>query len=275
MFSLQDIVIPIYAFAIATEAFFKLKERPDYNSKDTWTNIAVGFISVTFDIVFALIFSRVYIFCYEISPLRMPENFWWSWVLLLFLDDFCFYWSHRTNHESRFFWNFHVVHHSSNYFNLSTAVRQSWFGGAFFWIFYIPLAFLGFPLWMRLAIHSLNQFYQFFIHLDWIPKLGWLEYIFNTPSHHRVHHGVNPEYLDKNYGGIFIIFDHIFGSFAEEKETPKYGIIKPLNTYNWIWINTHSWFEMWHMMKTKKTFWGKLRCIYGSPDMVFEEIVKD
>ena len=100
---------------------------------------------------------------------------------------------------------------------------------------------------------------------------AWFEYIFNTPSHHRVHHGVNNQYLDKNYGGIFIIFDRIFRSFVEEKEEIRYGIIKPVNSYNWLWINTHGWFETWEAMKTKKTFAGKLRCVFGPPAMDFEE----
>lgn len=267
----QDLAIPIYAISIALEAILKLKNRPDYDKTDTWTNIGVGFVSSIFDFGFGLIFSGIYIFCYEISPFKMPETPLWSWFLLLFLDDFLFYWSHRTNHESRLFWNFHVVHHSSNYYNLSTAVRQSWFGSSIFWIFYIPLAFMGFPLWMRLAVHSFNQIYQFFIHLDWIPKLGWLELFFNTPSHHRVHHAVNPQYLDKNYGGILIIFDRLFGTFAEELDPPKYGIIKPLYSYNWLWINSHAWFEMWETMKTKKTFLGKMRCVFASPNMDFTE----
>nr|HMS43070.1 sterol desaturase family protein [Pyrinomonadaceae bacterium] len=206
------------------------------------------------------------------APFQMPMNVWWSWAILLFADDFLYYWFHRISHESRFFWNFHVVHHSSNQYNLSVAVRQSWFSGIAHWIFYLPLAFLGFPLWAFLFMHGLNLIYQFWIHTKVIKKMpAWFEFVFNTPSHHRVHHGVNDEYLDKNYGGIFIFWDRIFGSFVEEKEEVRYGIIKPIHSYNWLWINSHGWAETLEAIRTKKTFYGKLRCLFGAPAMDFEE----
>ena len=135
----------------------------------------------------------------------------------------------------------------------------------------MPLAFLGFPFWAFVFVHGFNLIYQFWIHTKLIDKMGWFEYIFNTPSHHRVHHGVNEQYLDKNYAGIFIIWDKLFGTFVKEEEEVKYGIIKPIRSYNPFWINTHAWFEMLEMMKTKKTFLGKLRCFYASPSMEFKE----
>lgn len=272
MISPTLLAVPVFALIIGLEAFFsRLKKANYYTPKDAWTNIGLGFGSLIFDAGFATFFGLIYVFCYELSPLKMPTDAWWSWALLFVADDFLFYWLHRVNHESRFFWNFHVVHHSSNKFNLSTAVRQSWFGNSVSWIFYIPLAFLGFPLWMRLAAHGLNLIYQFFIHTRFIGKLGFLEYILNTPSHHRVHHGANNPYLDKNYGGIFIVWDRIFGSFAEENEDVNYGLITPLESYNPLWINTHGWFEMWEALKARKTLRGKFRCIFGSPYMNFEE----
>jgi len=201
----------------------------------------------------------------------MPMNAWWAWVFLLFVDDFAYYWFHRFSHEIRFFWNFHVVHHSSNQYNLSVAVRQSWFGGIAHWIFYVPVALLGFPFWAFATMHGFNLIYQFWIHTKLVGKIGFLEKILNTPSHHRVHHGVNNQYLDKNYAGIFIVWDKLFGTFVEESETPRYGIIKSLNSYNMLWINTHGWAEMLEAMKLKKTFFGKLRCVLGAPAMEFEE----
>jgi alkylglycerol monooxygenase len=264
------IAIPIFALLIAVEAWFIIRgNRAGFDNKDTWTNIFTGFLSVAWGALFGYFTAYFYLSAYEVAPYKMPMNAWWAWVILLFVDDFAYYWFHRVSHEVRFFWNFHVVHHSSNQYNLSVAVRQSWFSGIAHWIFYVPIAFLGFPFWAFVTMHGLNLIYQFWIHTNLIGRLGVLERIFNTPSHHRVHHGVNDKYLDKNYAGIFIIWDKIFGTFVEEKETPRYGIIKLLNSYNLFWINTHGWAEMFAAMRERKRFRDKLRCVFGSPNMDF------
>jgi sterol desaturase/sphingolipid hydroxylase (fatty acid hydroxylase superfamily) len=135
----------------------------------------------------------------------------------------------------------------------------------------LPAALLGFPLWAFLTMHGLNLIYQFWIHTKLVRRIGFLENVLNTPSHHRVHHGVNDDYLDKNYGGIFIFWDKMFGTFTNEAETPRYGITKPLESCNWLWINLHGWVEMLAAMRERKTVLGKLRCVFGSPDMNFEE----
>lgn len=266
------IAIPIFALLIAIEFYLSVRKEETHDRKDIWTNIALGFGSVAWGLLFGLFTGFFYLWLYEIAPFKMPMNAWWAWAILLFVDDFAYYWFHRISHEVRFFWNFHVVHHSSNQYNLSVAVRQSWFSGIAHWVFYLPAALLGFPLWAFATMHGFNLIYQFWIHTKVIKKMpAWFEYIFNTPSHHRVHHGVNDQYLDKNYGGIFIIWDRMFGSFVEETETVRYGIIKPIHSYNWFWINSHGWFETWEAMKTKRTWLGKLRCLFGAPAMDFEE----
>ncbi|MDQ3748603.1 MAG: sterol desaturase family protein [Acidobacteriota bacterium] len=266
------IAIPIFALLIAVEAYLVIREnRENFDRKDTWSNIFIGFMSVAWGALFGLVTSLIYLWAYELAPYKMPMNALWAWVILLFVDDFAYYWFHRISHEVRFFWNFHVVHHSSNQYNLSVAVRQSWFGGIAQWIFYLPIAFLGFPLWAFATMHGLNLIYQFWIHTKLVRKLGFLEKILNTPSHHRVHHGVNNQYLDKNYAGIFIFWDRMFGTFVEESEEVRYGIIKPLSSYNPMWINTHGWAETWEAMKTKRTIFGKMRCLFGAPAMDFEE----
>lgn len=269
------IAIPFFALLIAIETYFAVRKEENYDRRDIWTNIALGFGSVGFGFIFGFIQAVFYDGIYEhVAPYKMPMNTWWAWTILLFVDDFAYYWFHRISHEMRFFWNFHVVHHSSNQYNLSVAVRQSWFSGIAHWIFYLPAALLGFPLWAFVTMHGFNLIYQFWIHTKTIRKMpAWFEYLFNTPSHHRVHHGVNNPYLDKNYGGIFIFFDRLFGTFVEENETVRYGIIKPIHSYNWLWINTHAWVETWDAMKTKKTLYGKLRCLFGAPAMDFEEKV--
>lgn len=266
------IAIPVFALLIAVEAWLLIREnRESFDKKDTWSNIFIGFMSVVWGAIFGFVTSYFYIWIYEIAPFKMPMETVWAWAILLFVDDFAYYWFHRFSHEIRFFWNFHVVHHSSNKYNLSVAVRQSWFSGIAHWIFYLPAALLGFPLWAFVTMHGLNLIYQFWIHTNLIGKLGFLEKVLNTPSHHRVHHGADDEYLDRNYAGIFIIWDKIFGTFTEETTSPRYGIIKPLDGYNPLWINTHGWAETWKAMKTKQTVYGKIRCVFGAPAMDFEE----
>lgn len=254
---------------IALEALWAhRKGTGEYSdNKDTWSNIFMGFMSVAWGALFGLITASVYIFCYEIAPFKFPADAWWTWVALFFVDDLAYYIFHRISHESRLFWNFHVVHHSSEQYNLSVAVRQSWFSGILHWIFYAPVMLLGFAPWMFALMHGFNLIYQFWIHTKLIRSLGPLEYVLNTPSHHRVHHGVNDLYLDKNYAGVLIIWDKIFGSFVPETEEPRYGIIKPLKSYNSLWINTHGWVEMYEAIKRQPNFFGKLKCIFASPNM--------
>lgn len=268
----QVIAVPLFALTIGLEAWYSVWKKADrYEKVDTWTNIFIGFVSLAFGAAFGYILDFFYTGLYSITPYQMPMNTVWAWVLLLFVDDFAYYWFHRASHESRLFWNFHVVHHSSEHFNLSVAVRQSWFGGAAHWVFYIPMGLLGFPLWAFLTMHGFNLIYQYWIHTPFIKSIGPLEYVMNTPAHHRVHHAVNERYLDKNYAGVFIIWDRMFGSFEPETEEPRYGIIKPVKSFNWVWINTHAWFEMFEAMKERKTLSGKLRCIFASPNMDFAE----
>lgn len=264
------LAVPLFALFIALEAFYDwYKGTREYNAKDAWTNIFVGLFSLVWGALFGLIAGFIYVFGYDLAPFKFPADAWWTWVLLFLIDDFAYYWFHRASHEVRFFWNFHVVHHSSNHYNLSVAVRQSWFGGAVHWIFYAPIMLLGFAPWMFGLVHGLNLLYQFWIHTKFIKRLGWLEYVLNTPSHHRVHHGADDIYLDKNYAGVLIVWDKFFGTFVNESKEPRYGIIKPLTSHNWMWINTHAWAETWTAMKTQKTVRGKLRCVFGSPNMDF------
>ena len=273
MLSPTVIAIPVFALLIAVEAWHIKRENVgDFDRKDIWNNVFIGLMSVVWGALFGLITSYFYIWTYQFAPYKMPMNVWWTWALLLFVDDFAYYWFHRISHEVRFFWNFHVVHHSSNKYNLSVAVRQSWFSGLAHWVFYAPLALLGFPLWAFVTMHGFNLIYQFWIHTKIIKKLPrFFEYAFNTPSHHRVHHGVNNPYLDKNYGGIFIFWDRMFGSFVEETEEVRYGIVKPLTTYNPLWVNAHGWVEMLEEMRRREKLSGKLRCVFGAPAMEFEE----
>lgn len=268
------IAIPIFAALIALEANWARIRGTDHftDRKDTRTNIILGFGSTAFGALFGLFAGYIYLLSYDLAPYKFPADAWWTWVILFFVDDLAYYVFHRVSHETRLFWNFHVVHHSSEEYNLSVAVRQSWFSGLLHWIFYAPVMLLGFAPWMFLLVHGFNLIYQFWIHTKSIKTLGPLEWILNTPSHHRVHHGVNNPYLDRNYAGVLIIWDRLFGSFVTETETPRYGIIKPIKSYNPLWINTHGWVEMSEAIRNQPTLWRKLRCIFGSPNMEIERV---
>jgi len=168
-----------------------------------------------------------------------------AWIALFFLDDFTYYWFHRISHECRFWWAAHVNHHSSRRYNLSTALRQTWTGElAGTWTLWIPLALIGFPPGMILLQQSVSLAYQFWIHTEAIDRMPpWFEYLFNTPSHHRVHHASNPRYLDRNYAGVLMIWDRLFGTFTAETsaEPPEYGLVKNLDTFNPVKIAFHEW----------------------------------
>jgi sterol desaturase/sphingolipid hydroxylase (fatty acid hydroxylase superfamily) len=207
------------------------EDEVGYGLKDTATSISMGLGSLGFDVLWGIGIAAAYAFIYEVSPLKIET----SWLLIpafLLAQDFFYYWSHRSHHTIRLLWASHVVHHSSQSFNLSTALRQPWTGFTGF-IFYIPLIAAGVhPLTLAFC-QGVNLVYQFWIHTERIDKMPrWYEFLFNTPSHHRVHHASQGGYLDRNYGGILIIWDRMFGSFAPELERPRYGLTKNIETYN-------------------------------------------
>lgn len=183
----------------------------------------------------------------------------WTWVLALVMADFLYYWMHRTEHEVRFFWAYHVTHHSSPEYDLTTAFRLSWVEGLVEWIFLIPMLLVGFDPVVTFVALAANATYQTWLHTQKVGKLSILDKIINTPSAHRVHHGSNPEYLDKNYGGVLMIWDHLFGTYQTEKAPVKFGITEPIESINPFVINFHeyagiardvwrakSWSERWH-----------------------------
>lgn len=190
-------------------------------------------------------------------------------VALLFVgQEFCYYWHHRAAHRIRWFWASHCVHHSPNELTLGTALRLGWTGkltgGA---IFFAPLVWLGFhPLVVSAAV-ALNLLYQFWLHATWIPRLGPLEWVFNTPSHHRVHHASNPAYLDRNYGGVLIVFDRLFGTFAAERDDlpPRYGLTTPVRTYNPVLIALHGWIALASDLAAARSGREACRTLFGPP----------
>ncbi|MFM8909309.1 MAG: sterol desaturase family protein [Gemmatimonadota bacterium] len=189
-----------------------------------------------------------------------------AWVAAFVLVDFCYYWSHRMSHEVNVLWAGHVVHHQSEEYNLSVALRQASIGKAMTWVFYLPLALIGMPWQLFVVGHGLNLIYQFIIHTRAVGTMGRLtEWVLNTPSHHRVHHGVNPKYQDKNYGGVFIVFDRWFGTFQREEEEPVYGITKPLRSWNPLWANLHVFVQMARDIRRTPAWGDRLRSVFGRP----------
>ncbi len=227
--------IPAFVLLLAVELWsFRLAADEDlvgYEARDTRTSLSMGAGNVVINAVWKLAVIVVYAGLYELTPLRMPADEWWTYALLFFADDFAYYWFHRIHHEVRVFWASHVVHHSSQHYNLSTALRQTWtpMTALPFWA---GLALLGFQPWMILLQQAISLIYQFWIHTERIGRLpAPFEFVFNTPSHHRVHHGSNELYLDRNYGGILIIWDRLFGTFQGETERVTYGLTQNLRTF--------------------------------------------
>lgn len=260
------IAIPMYFILMAIEMIsLRFQKHPSYRLDDAITNINCGVISQVTGIFIKILSIGVYILIYEnLAFFTIPNNIW-TFLLLFFLYDFCYYWAHRMSHEVNLFWGGHVVHHSSEEYNLSVALRQSSTQTIWTFFFYFPLALLGFDPVMLVLASGLNLLYQFWIHTELIGKMGFLEHFMNTPSHHRVHHGRNPKYIDKNHGGTFIIFDKLFGTFQEEEEKPTYGITVPVKSWNPIWVNLAHYASMRDELRQIPNWSDKFRYLFNKP----------
>ena len=236
-----------------------------YDPRDTRTSLTMGLGNVAINFVWKFAVLAAYVAIYELTPLRLDPGDWWVWVLLFFADDFSYYWFHRISHESRGFWASHVVHHSSQHYNLSTALRQTWVPMTYF-PFWLWMPAVGFEPWMVLLAQAWSLIYQFWIHTERIRRLPiWFEAIFNTPSHHRVHHGVNDQYLDRNYGGILIIWDRLFGTYEPEGERVRYGLTTQLRSYRPIQVAFHEHIAMWHDIRRAPRIRDKLGVVFRGP----------
>lgn len=262
--------IPFFIVTVIFESIVLLKKDPNnFNLKDTFSSLAMGIGNVIVNLLSKLLVVFVITFLYQNFRVFTIPFTWWSWLLILFADDFCYYWAHRVGHESRFFWASHIVHHSSQKYNLSTALRQTWTGGFFTFIFYLVLPILGFHPLMIFTQMSISLLYQYWIHTELIDKMPrWFEALFNTPSHHRVHHGSNPLYLDRNHAGIFIIWDKLFGTFQPELKEEKvvYGLTLNIDTYNPLKIAFHEWMAVFKdAIYSKTTLTNKLKYFIKPP----------
>ena len=262
--------IPFFVFAMLLEFFVaSAKNIKSYTAKDAFSSIAMGLGNVFIGLVSKLfVFAALYYVYENLRIFTIPIT-WWSFIILFFLDDFSYYWFHRTSHENRFFWASHVVHHSSKHYNLSTALRQTWTGSFYSFIFWLWLPLIGFHPGMIIFQMSISLLYQFWIHTELIQKMPkHIELFFNTPSHHRVHHGSNPIYLDKNHAGILIIWDKLFGTFQPELKSEKvqYGLVVNIKTYNPIFIAFNEWGALFKDLNTKNiSVRDRIKYLYKPP----------
>ncbi len=243
------LAIPAFFLLIGIEIVVAWRMRLSvYRFNDAVTDLSCGIGQQVVGVFMKGALVAGYAYCFShFTLVTFPEGSWVPWAIAFVGVDFAYYWWHRLSHEVAFMWAVHVVHHQSEDYNLAVALRQAWFSMATSWLFYLPLAFFGVPTLVFVTIASFSTLYQFWIHTRTVGKLGPIEWVFNTASHHRVHHGRDPKYLDKNYGATLIVWDRLFGSFQEEEEEPRYGVIAPYSTWNPVWAN----FDFWAHLVTK------------------------
>lgn len=241
--------IPLFVLSMIVEYIWARRrdQQELFNLADTVNNLQLGTGQLLVGLlVKAPLFTLYHTVHQAGGGLGVPS---WSmasilaWAIGFLVMDCAYYWFHRLSHEHNFLWAGHAVHHQSEYYNLSVALRQSWIQQCFSGVFYLPLALGGIPVEMFITLYALNTLSQFWIHTQLIDRIGPLEAVLNTPSHHRVHHGVDDDYVDKNYAGALIIWDKLFGTFEPEKEAPRYGVIKPLRSWNPTWANLDIWVQ--------------------------------
>jgi len=263
--------IPIFVVTILLEiALGRLgKAKAAYEAKDTATSLGMGLGStIVGTLTGAAIFSvSLWVYQYRLFDIGMTAI--WAWLAIFLLEDLTYYWFHRLSHERRFWWASHVNHHSSQHYNLATALRQTWTGGlAGTWLLWLPLTLIGFPPAMIAIQKGISLVYQYWIHTEAIRQMPrWFEAVFNTPSHHRVHHARNPRYLDANYAGILIIWDRLFGTFIpeDEKEPPRYGLVNNLGDFNILRVAFHEWIGMAKDLLTARSPREVVGYLFGPP----------
>jgi len=235
--------VPFFFLAIAIELGWGIaRRRNTYRINDSIGSLFMGSLRTASKLVIIGVGGAVFgAIQQHYSLWRMDTGSWWTWVFAFVAYDLCYYWNHRIGHERQLFWASHVAHHQSEEYNLTTALRQTSTGFLLGWIFYIPMFLVGVPAEVFVTVASANLIYQFWVHTEHIPKLGWYEWFFVTPSNHRVHHAQNDVYVDRNYGGVFILWDRLFGTFQEERDEEPciYGIRGPLHTFSPLWANLH------------------------------------
>lgn len=264
------LAFPVFIAFVAIEwisaRVLEAREPGGYQPRDAVTSLLMGAGSQAFWLVGKLIGLVIYaaVWVY-LAPWHLPSDAWYTWVLAIVGTDFLYYWYHRGAHRIRLVWATHQAHHSSEYYNFATALRQKWNNSGEI-VAWLPLPLLGVPPWMVFTGFSISLVYQFFVHTERIGRLpGPVEFVFNTPSHHRVHHGSDAEYLDRNYGGILIIWDRLFGTFRPETHRPTYGLTTPVTSHNPFWLQTHEYVAIWRDLRGAASWGERLGYAFGPP----------
>lgn len=259
---------PVFAGFMAWEAWYLWRAgRQTYSVEQVSTNVFLATSHAIADGIAWLLVIGLFYGLYQIRLFDIPAT-WWSFLLLIVLQDFFYYWFHRASHRIRWLWASHVTHHSSETMNLATALRQSpTYPISGMWLFWLPLAWIGFkPETVILAV-AVSLGYQFFVHTESVKKLpAWFEAVFNTPSHHRVHHARNPQYIDKNYAGVLIIWDKLFGTFVPEEAPCEYGIVRQIHTRNPFTMMFHEWRDMFADVARPGPLWLRLKHLWAPPE---------
>lgn len=267
---LAIMALPVFLLAIVIEKWFDhSRQLKLYNTKDLLVSLSMLVLTALVEFVPKLLAFVAFVYLHQISPLAdIVGRQWWAWLILVFFDDISYYFFHRANHEVRLFWAGHVAHHSSQFLNFGTALRQGVGERIHKYIFWLWIPLLGFDPIMLFVVMSLNLIFQFWVHTELIYKFPKpIEYIFNTPSHHRVHHASNTRYLDCNHAGLFILWDRLFGTFSEEmkEEKPVYGLTENIDSYNPAYVATHEYISLWKDIKSTSSFTDKLKYIFYAP----------
>jgi len=270
------LAVPAFFILIFIELIYGLVSgKSNYRLNDTFTSISLGLISRYIPLLGLGIQGAAFAYVAQYYNLKLfsPSSLW-VWIFAFFLYDFCYYWMHRLHHEVKVLWATHVVHHHGEEFNLSTALRQTSTGFLWKWIFYLPIFIVGIPPEVFVTVAGVNLVYQFWVHTEHIPKLGWYEYVFVSPSNHRIHHAQNKRYVDANYGGVFILWDRIFGTYKEEMEElkPIYGTAKPLRSWNPFKANLDIFREMLLDSSRTKSFKDKIGVWFSRPNWRPEDV---
>jgi sterol desaturase/sphingolipid hydroxylase (fatty acid hydroxylase superfamily) len=266
------IVIPIILFFMLIEylAAVYFGKKDYFKFENSISNLSVGIAERFSYLLFAFVYYKIFQWIYQNFALMEIPSHPLVWIGLLMLTDLLWYWYHRWGHEINLFWSAHIVHHQSEDFNFTVAARITFFQAVIRNFFWCVMPLLGFHPDMVITILLVHGGYSFFTHTRMIGKLGFLEKIFITPSHHRVHHASNERYLDKNYGDIFVFWDKIFGTFQEEDEEPIFGLVKPLESNSFLWQHFHFYFEMYEAISMEKSLKNRFKILMGSPIMVTE-----
>lgn len=272
------LVTPVFFLLIFVELMIGMRRgRNGYRINDSINSLSLGILSQVSGVFMRLLRIGIYAWLVEhVALFHLPADSLWVWVSGLLLYDFCYYWLHRMGHEVNLLWAAHVVHHQSEQYNLSTALRQTSSGALLGWVFYLPMAVLGYPLEVFVVVGLIDLLYQFWVHTEQIGKLGWFDRVFVSPSNHRVHHAVNDIYLDKNYGGILILWDRLFGTFIEERDdvTIVYGTRSPLRSWNPLWANLEVYKAVWADAWRARRWRDKLAIWFKPPGWKPEDVAQ-